>query len=1074
MSETEVILKKKLDAPQTKGKILRRERLLSILRQNLGKKLILICADAGYGKTTLLAQFCQEVHDRCVFYDLNAQDSDVSIFFDHLIAGIRKYAPGFGQRVRGVLAEKRSSETIVGTFINEFLEYFDGEFYIVFDDYHRLRKDRKIADILNYFLRHLPANLHFVVSSRTTPPLYLSYYLAKQELLHLDREHLQFDVAETRALLYDIYGLEVNEDDISRIAELSGGWVTVIQLILQKISTTPDAQVSDTLNTYLASGEELFDYFAQEVFCNQNKTVRDFLIQTSVLEYLNADICDHILGDHGSGQIINRLETEHTFVLRVGSNVMYHPVFQEFLYKQLTSRCKPSDIKRLHIAASDFLLERGDYTSAVHHLIRARSHARAAKILQKYSAHWCSSGQFSTFLGFTEKLPGSCVDKYPFLRLEKASMYFELMKIEQGLKEIERAMRRMRKTNDRKGIFKAYSMKCHAYHCLMQMAKALYYAKKADSLVGKRRSRDKVKVKMQIGTAYRVLGRFRQARRVLSETLEMARAFKDPKLECEALHKQGMLFYNMSDFREAERIFIEIVAKFQSQMYPLELAYTYRNLGSIAADKGNVSRALHYIELSESIAGQYNERYLNGFLTLLRGRVSILQGDLEGAINLFKQVIEYNMQSDMKITDLYAALDLVDTYLKLKDVSRASKQLDFAESIMANSQEIPQHVIAFLIAKGRFETAQDKLAEGQASLEKALHMSGKVYDPVQVTAIYYALSENALACRKVSRALDLFKKCLEVARRYRLETYLALQGRTDIRLFELALEQDYLKDFVIDVIKLVDSAKARDTVKQLDGERDRFDLACRFFGLLEIRDADGHLITPRWRTTRTRAIFVALNMNHPKGCTKEMMVEMCWPHKKIDQATRSLQVEISSLRKVLRRMIGTRFASINPIIYHDDCYKLNPHLTIKRDATEFESLVHEAMAKESTNRLQSMRLYNDAVDLYRGDFCEGMAEDWCSNMRSYYRDMMLNVLERSAQLCYDLNDTEKSLSLYRRALSIDRYDETVHIGIMRCLSALGDPEGVQRQYKLLTKTLLDLNISTPPTEATKIYRENLT
>ena len=1074
MSEADVIVKTKLDAPKAKGRILRRERLLRILRQNLGKKLILICADAGYGKTTLLTQFCQEVHDRCVFYDLDAKDSDIYTFFDHLVTGIRKHAPGFGQRVRGVLAEKRSSETIVGTFINEFLEYIDGEFYIVFDDYHRLRKDRKIADILNYFLRHLPANLHFIVSSRTTPPLYLSYYLAKQELLHLDREHLQFDVAETRALLQDIYGLEVNESDISRIAELSGGWVTVIQLILQKISTTPDAQVSDTLNTYLASGEELFDYFAQEVFSNQSKAIRDFLIQTSVLEYLNPGICDYVLGNHGSEQIISRLETEHTFVLRVGGNVMYHPVFQEFLYKQLTSRCKPSDIRRLHIAASDFFLERGDYNSAVHHLISARSYARAAKILQKYSTHWFSSGQCSTFLGFTEKLPGSCFDKHPFLHLEKASAHFELMKIQQGLKEIKKAMRCMRQTNDRKGIFKAYCMKCYAYHCLMQTAKSLYYAKKADSLIGKRRSSDKVKVKMQIGTAYRVLGRFRLARRVLGEALEMARGLKNPELECEALHKLGMLFYNMSDFREAERIFIEIVARFQSQMYPLELAYIYRSLASLAADNGNGSRALHYIGLSEAIARQYNERYLNGFLTLLRGRVSILQGDLEGAINLFKQVIEYNMQSEMRITDLYAALDLIDTYLKLKDVRRASKQLDFAESIMANSQEIPQHVIAFLIAKGRVETAQDKLAEGQASLEKALQIAGKVYDPIQVTAIYYALSENALSCRKISRAFDFFKRCLETARRYRLETYLALQGRTDIRLFELALEQDYLTDFVIDVIKLVDSAKARDTAKRLDRERDRFDLACRFFGLLEIRDADGHLITPRWRTTRTKAIFVALNMNHPKGCTKEMMVEMCWPHKKTDQAIRSLQVEISSLRKVLRRMIGTRFRSINPIIYHDECYKLNPRLTVKRDATEFESLVHEAMAGESTNPLQSMRLYNEAVDLYRGDFCEGMVDDWCSNMRSYYRDMMLNVLERSAQLCYDLHDTEKSLSLYRRALSIDRYDEKVHIGIMRCLSSIGDTEGVQRQYQLLTKTLLDLNISTPPPEATKIYRENLT
>ena len=152
---------------------------------------------------------------------------------------------------------------------------------------------------------------------------------------------------------------------------------------------------------------------------------------------------------------------------------------------------------------------------------------------------------------------------------------------------------------------------------------------------------------------------------------------------------------------------------------------------------------------------------------------------------------------------------------------------------------------------------------------------------------------------------------------------------------------------------------------------------------------------------------------------------------------------------------------------------LAPSIVIKRDVVLFEELVHEAMAAESIDRQKSMQSYTNAAELYRGDFCESSTQDWCSSMRSYYREMMLSVLRKLAQLSYDEYGPEKALSFYRRAQSIDPYDETLHVGVMRCLAALKDREGVQRQYQILTKTLKDLDISLPSQEATRIYQESL-
>ncbi len=1056
-----------------RGKILRRGRLLEMLRANLDRKLTIICAAAGYGKTTILTQFCQELKSPFVFCPLDAGDSDVRSFFNRLISEMRKHVPGFGAKVGAVIAEKRSNETVAGTFINEFIECVRDEFYIIFDDYHRLRDDREIARVVNYILRHLPANLHVVIASRTTPPLYLSYYLAKQELLHLDKEHLQFDIAETRSLMRDVYDLSVHEDEVTRIAELSEGWATVIQLIMQKMSATPGARAEDTLNGFIASGEGVFEYFTREVFGAQIKAVREFLVRTSILEYLNPEVCDHVLGRRGSRAMIDHLETAHLFVLRAGENLVYHPLFQEFLHRTLVDSASAHEVRRLHDAASAHFVTHEDYSSAVLHLLSAGRYDRAAKILENHREHWLSSDRNARFIRLVERIPEPCMEKHPRLRLEKAGMHIESGHVEKGLVDIDKAFKRMRARGDRRGMFEAYRMKSITGTLLMRPSRTLYYIKKAYALCGKTRSREKTAVLIALGTAYRVLGRFSKAETVLRDALAHARALKDDTLECRALNMIAMLYYNMSRLKEAESIFADIVKRFHDQMCDLDRAYTYRIIASIAVDNGNGVRATQYIGRSEAIALQYGDRYINNFLLLLKARVRFMQGDNEGAAGLFRQTIEQNRGGDIKITDLYALLELVEVHLETGDTRSARAALDEAASVMKSGNEVPQHTVGYLIAKGMVETAEGNLNAAQASLDRALRMSKKVYDPMQDLAIHYALSGRAMACEETVKAFDHFKKCLETAVRHGLEAYLAWRGRRDLRLFKVALEHEQLASTVLSIMERMNSPEAQEIVRGYSLEQGRFDFECSFLGSLRIRDARGRSVEPRWRTVRTRALFVLLAMNHPQGCSKEMLMEACWPKRSPDQAGRSLQVEMSSLRRLLSRMAGSRFRNENLVVYRDHMYALNRRFCIDRDISRFEKAVHEAMVKERTDRNECIRLLNEARSMYRGDFCEELSEDWFSSARAYYREMALDVAKKLARYAYEDGDVEKALLLYRDAQRFDPYDESLHVGIMRCLVLMKDNSGVQRQYRILKKTLRELNVQCAPREAVEMYENSV-
>jgi len=221
MPRRKLILQTKLEPPQIKGRILRRERLLNLVKDNLDKKLILICAAAGYGKTTLLAQLCEELDKTYVFYDIDAKDNDIATFFGYLVAGIGKCSPRFGKRVKSIISQTRDIDIVVGTFINEFVENIKDNFYIILDDYHHLQKNKEITRSLDYLLRHLPINLHLIIASRATPPFNLSYYSAKQDLLLVEKDHLQFDIQEIQALLKNVYGLRISQEDINRIKNLS-------------------------------------------------------------------------------------------------------------------------------------------------------------------------------------------------------------------------------------------------------------------------------------------------------------------------------------------------------------------------------------------------------------------------------------------------------------------------------------------------------------------------------------------------------------------------------------------------------------------------------------------------------------------------------------------------------------------------------------------------------------------------------------------------------------------------------------------------------------------------------------
>jgi len=1072
MKKANLILQTKLEPPRVKGTILRRDRLLALLRENLDKKLILLCADAGYGKTTLLAQFCEELTEPFVYYDLDDTDSNMAAFFGYLVAGIRKYDPSFGKAVEDLIPETGNIDIVVGTFINQFISRRKEGFYIILDDFHYLQNNRKICNAIDYLLRHLPKNLHLVISSRAVPNINLTYYLAKQELFKIEKESLRFNYEEIQSLLNVVYGLKISSDDIKRIAEFSEGWITVLQLILQRIKAAGEETTQDTLNSYAASDENIFNYFAREVFEQTAKQIKEFLLKTSVLDYLNPTVCDFLLNIRRSKKIIAYLDSENMFISKVGNNYQYHPIFHEFLRKKLKQYFTSSIVKKLHYKAGNHLLVQNDYTSAVKHFIAAERYANAARILEVNHQYWMKRADYSSFIQLVESFPDAILSKYPCLLLRKADALDNLDKKTQALRLTESVLKLFRRKRDKKGTAQALILKALIFYSQGQRRKGIYHANKAYSLVKHKDSPLKADILMQLGSMYRDACRYEKAQECFEAALKILHRHEDRELEESLLTRIALLQFTMCNFKAADRLFMEILSRFSDSLSGLNLLYKYSTVVVINIDAGDYEKAWDYLARAEEMLLKYNDPWITKYLVYMRGKLHWSEGHFHKAIEFLTEAID-KYETFSRILDPYILDDIVDSYLRLGEPNKARDVFTKMDSVRDIIHETPNLLVDYLTIKGSLLTIEGKFADAVVSLKDALKKARSIGNPYISMTTYYKLSRCYYKQGSQEQALTCFKKCLNIARLKGYDAYLLVEARDDLDLFRLAIENGYMVEYVLHILQRVDSEQAKNLLNWMQIERGIFDLDCRLLGKLEIRDTQGRIIKPNWRTKNTEELFVLLVAGQKKKYSKDELIDMFWPHKNLRGAAHSLHVEISALRNTLKEILRSDFDKQKIVVYANQYYYLNLKVYISTDVQKYQQLTNQAAAAMTQNPAKAKPFLRQALDLYRGDFCEGIQAEWCDEMKSYYKKSVLDVLKKLARIHYDEKAYQESLEFLNRAHSIDDTDEPVHVEIMHCLQALNDNDGIQRQYKKLVKSLNRVGISAPSREATELYQASL-
>jgi len=425
----------KLLPPQVRKGIAPRGQLLDHLREGRGRKLTLVCAPAGYGKTTLLAQWCKADHDRTPFVWMSADesDSDPVRLWSHLIAGLQAVHRPVG--AASLEALRTGPSTIAGVVLPLLVdELADAPpSVLVVDDWHLVRST-VCDETMRILLEQGPPAVQVVLSTRFDPDLPVGRWRANGELGEVRAIDLQLSHAEAAAFLH-ASEVDVGPEDIERLTERTEGWAAGIRLasILLQREGDPHAFVLD----FAGDSRHLLEYISDEVLASIGEEMRAFMVRASVLDELSGAACDAVLETTGSAAMLAEIERANLFLLPVdrhGERYRFHHLFADVLRREL-ARTDPAAVGQLHHRASVWCEAQGDDESAVRHAIAGRDLARASDLVTFHQRSLMNEGRLATVARWLEELSWPEATADPQLALVHASLAAQTA---QSADEIER------------------------------------------------------------------------------------------------------------------------------------------------------------------------------------------------------------------------------------------------------------------------------------------------------------------------------------------------------------------------------------------------------------------------------------------------------------------------------------------------------------------------------------------------------------------------------------------------------------------------------------------------------------
>ena len=644
-----ILLKPKLRAPLPRPEYLPRPRLLELLPMVSKRKITLIGAPPGYGKTTLLAQWysTEGANMPTAWVSLDEQDNDPVRLWAHVIEAIRQIIPEEAFSTNGFVGMSTDYRELIEiklpVLINGLAELPQGV-TLVLDDYHYI-KESECHELVSFFVEHLPEKVHLIFATRYDLPLRLGRWRARDDVNEIRAAQLAFSEEETATLLKDRLGLDIDPGDLHALFERTEGWPAAIYLAALSLRGKKD--IHAFIESFRGSNRFIFELLAEEILATLSDEERDFLLQSSILKRLSASLCEAVTGTKNSGRLLRELEHSNLFVVPLddhGEWYRYHQLFAEFLRYELNNT-RPRLVPVLHRRASEWFEQAGLVEAAINHAFTADEFAWAGLLVARYWLGYAISGQRAILERWLATLPEDLTSANAPLVLVRAWLYAL-----QGLGEESERFLALAEGSSYKGKLPDGSASVEAgvalvrglfgYGGVQNMVAAARHAEELETL--EQASPRTALVKLAVGMSLYYSGEISRARQPLEEALRFINGANYPVLHITVLCVLSFVAADEGHLEEAESIAREaqaVVKKFGleriSQASAVPIAH-----GLALAKRGKVAEAQD--ELERGLSERHRFPNLSPWPTvvglLALAPVRAVRGDRDGARALLVEV----------------------------------------------------------------------------------------------------------------------------------------------------------------------------------------------------------------------------------------------------------------------------------------------------------------------------------------------------------------------------------------------------------------------------------------------------
>jgi len=1068
------ILRTKLIPPPRNMRTLTRPRVNQTLKQAFDYRLTILQAEAGYGKSTALAELAAELRP-VIWYQASAEDNDPLVFLlqfcyalQHTlpeIANLPTAALDVWDGTQGPLPWRRFLDQIINALADTALQ----PMLFVLDDAHVLTESGELPHILDRLIGLAPANFHILLAGRPTITLpTLTRWRTQGDALLLDQAVLTFTKGEIDALFGNLYGMELTGDEVDSLFTYTEGWAVGLQLIWQSIRTQSPLTLEFPLRWQADSLEMLFEMLAHEVFERQPADVRDFLLITATLRDLHPEVCDALrrASDYmanDSASMLAYLRRQDLFVVETSDgHLRYHHIFHNFLRQQSSSE------KRNHWDrdAAQYFLSHKNPESAIYHLLEAEAWDEVADLLDTYAPTLLSTGRLDTLATYIDSLPSLSLHQHPVLMFtlgELARMHSRFDEAQGWYKQAEMTWRVQ---GQQDGIARALRGQARVYLDTVNPSQAEKLLEEAIRLSDGFEDREaQVRLFELLAENKLNAGHVDEAERLRQRAEDLrTEGPSNDQLLFRVLLRTGRLEearLGLEELAETEnRAPVQTPRAHRETKLLLSLIYSFMGMGKHAYQS-----ALDGTRRGDELKSPF----VTAVGHMRQGHALNLNGNTQAenisrALTEFEKSIELSKSLDVPRLLVEADWGLCRAYGYRGDLQRAQRHAQEAIEIAdeAGDEWIASltrlTMGASLMMAARYEAAENWLTRAVLGFEECSDSFGR-------SAARLWLAYGYFKQKKFERIAQILPDTLAICQQngyYFFFTRPTLLGPSDERMFIpllLHARKNGWESGYVD--RLLDNLGLKETEIHPG-----FRLRVQTLGSFQVWRGGEAIPSNGWRRESARQLFQLFITYRHAPLDRDQICEFLWPDVDATIAHRNFKIALNTLYQVLEpeRDPGSESA----FIFRDGtAYALRPNADLWIDAEQFSTLMRQA-GKTDVPPLQS------AINLYRGDYLpEALYETWVAEERERLASAFLESADRLAEILIAREQFAEAIDISQRILTRDSCWERAYRHLMLAYDRLGDRGQVGRTYQRCTQTLRkELDVS-PSLETQELY-ERLT